>query len=158
MILDAFWRRPRNPYAIPGNTAPRATLERSLEFQRTMARALVAAGVPLMAGSDALNPTILPGKALWQEVVELEKSGLTPYQALRTATIVPGQQYRRFSKRGVVTPGWRADLVLLSRNPLASVGNLASIRGTMVGGRWMTIDAMRARMRDYARPGASAPK
>ena len=148
--VDAFWRRPGNPYR-PGNTMDPATLRQGLAFQRTMLRALTAAGVPILAGSDALNPTILPGKGTWEELDELAGAGWSPYQALRAATVVPAEQFPPFARRGVVAPGKRADLMVLRRNPLDSLGNLATIVGTMVGGRWLPIEEMRDRAGALAR-------
>ena len=158
LAVEAFWRPPRNPYsgANAANTASPAQLLNGLAFQQAMARALVAAGVPVLAGSDALNPSILPGKGLWQELSELVRAGLTPYQALRAATVVPAQSFRRLADRGVVRVGARADLVLLAENPLIDVANVASIRGTMVRGRWLPVGSLRTRMRDLAGPPSPA--
>ena len=150
LLVDAFWRRPGNPYSAQ-NTMDPATLRKGLAFQRTMLRALYAVGVPILAGSDALNPSILPGKGLWQELVEEVGSGLSPYQALRSATAVPAEQFSPFAHRGVVAPGRRADLIVLRRNPLDSIGNLSTIVGTMAGGYWLPVDGMRDRIHELAR-------
>lgn len=149
LVVDAFWRRPGNPY-LAGKTMDTATLRAGLDFQRMMLRALVDAGVPVLAGSDALNPTILPGKGLWQELLEIEAAGLSPYRTLRTATVVPAEQFPPFARRGIVAPGYRADLILLRRSPLESVENLTTIEGTMVGGRWLPVEELRARIRQFS--------
>ena len=46
---------------------------------------------------------------------------------------------------GTVTPGKRADLVLLNGNPLDSIENSRKIAGVMLGGRWLAAEDLQAR-------------
>jgi predicted amidohydrolase YtcJ len=126
---------------------------------RPFTRALNEAGVPLLLGTDASAPGMFPGKSAHIELRELVAAGLTPYQALATGTSNTGRfLYRRVrptSPFGTVTAGSRADLVLLSANPLADISHLARIAGVVVRGKWYSrvhIDSIR--MERATRPAA----
>jgi imidazolonepropionase-like amidohydrolase len=126
---------------------------------RPFTRALNEAGVPLLLGTDASAPGMFPGKSAHIELRELVAAGLTPYQALATGTSNPGRfLYRRVrptSPFGTVTAGSRADLVLLSANPLTDISHLARIAGVVVRGKWYSrvhIDSIR--MERATRPAA----
>ena len=76
------------------------------------------AGVPVLAGSDACNPGNLPGAGLHLELAKLVEAGLTPGEALRTATIdnarfIAGDR----ADFGEIAAGKRADLVLVRGDP-----------------------------------------
>ena len=53
-------------------------------------------------------------------------AGLSNLNELRSATVLPGQHFKMISERGVVTPVMRADLVLLSEDPLVDIKNTRS--------------------------------
>jgi imidazolonepropionase-like amidohydrolase len=93
-----------------------------------------------MAGTDApAMPGDGMGCGLHRELALLVEAGLTPYEALRTATAVPGAffaQKLHGEKAGVVEVGARADLILLSRNPLADISAVDSLVGVVLDGRW----------------------
>lgn len=116
-----------------------------------LTRALHDAGVPLLLGTDASAPGMFPGKSAWMELSELVDAGLTPFQALRTATSGAGAFLHRLGRErppfGTVTVGSRADLMLLDANPLTDISNVERIVGVVVQGEWYTrgqIDAMRS--------------
>ncbi len=93
------------------------------------------AGVPMLAGTDCPNPYVYPSFSLHDELGLLVHSGLTPAQALRTATINPARFLGLTDSLGVVATGKAADLVLLDRNPLEDVANTKRIRAVIQGGR-----------------------
>jgi imidazolonepropionase-like amidohydrolase len=111
------------------------------------------AGVRLLAGSDSPNPFVYPGFSLHDELGLLVHSGLTPAEALRTATINPATFLGVTDSLGTVAPGKVADLVLLDANPLADIANTKRIRAVIQGGRFLNrgaLDAMLARARARA--------
>lgn len=101
-------------------------------------RTLEDAGVPLLAGSDALTSFIRPGEGLHAELRALRDAGLSPEEVLRAATAAPGRALAPLlgEPRGTVTLGGIADLVLIEGDPLEEMGRLARPVGTMVAGRW----------------------
>jgi hypothetical protein len=93
------------------------------------------AGVPLLAGTDAPFPLVVPGNSLHEELALLVEAGLSPAAALRAATLNPAQCLGREADLGAVEPGKLADLVLLARNPLADIHNTQAVAAVLVGGR-----------------------
>ncbi|MEU8357049.1 amidohydrolase family protein [Nonomuraea sp. NPDC048882] len=87
--------------------------------------ALHAAGVPVLAGTDANDEPGVPfqvehGASLHQELRLLVEAGLSPAEALRAATSLPARHFS-LGDRGSVEPGRRADLVLIDGDPLAGI-------------------------------------
>jgi imidazolonepropionase-like amidohydrolase len=113
----------------------------NLAFQLRMARSFVDAGVSLMTGTDAsLRSLVVPGFSLHRELGELTAAGLTPYEAIRAATVAPSQVLGRRS--GTVTVGHAADLILLDGNPLLDIASLRRNAGVMARGRWFPTSAL----------------
>jgi len=102
------------------------------------------AGVPILAGSDCSNPYVYPGFSLHDELGLLVHSGLTPAEALRTATINPARFFGVTDSLGTVATGKVADLVLLDANPLADIANTKRIRAVIQGGRLLNRSALDA--------------
>jgi imidazolonepropionase-like amidohydrolase len=100
------------------------------------------AGVSLLAGSDCPNAFVYPGFAIHQELQLLVHAGLTPSEALRTATINAARFLGVTDSLGVVAPGKIADLVLLDANPLADISNTQRIRSVIQGGRVLDRTAL----------------
>jgi imidazolonepropionase-like amidohydrolase len=108
-------------------------------------RAMLAAArrneVLLLAGTDAGLPALQPGTTLITELRYMAAAGLSPYEALRTATVNAGAFARRYApgipRVGVVEVGSAADLVLLRSDPRADLGTLSKVQGVMVAGRWL---------------------
>ena len=82
--------------------------------------ALHAAGVPILAGSDAPNPGTAHGASVHRELELLVRAGLTPVEALRAATAVPADTFS-LDDRGRIAPGFKADLVLVRGDATADV-------------------------------------
>jgi imidazolonepropionase-like amidohydrolase len=111
------------------------------------------AGVPLMAGTDCPNPYVYPGFSLHDELGLLVHAGLTPAEALRTATINPARFLGLTDSLGVVATGKVADLVLLDGNPLEDIANTKRIRAVIQGGHLLdrrALDGLLARAKALA--------
>ena len=89
-------------------------------------RALHQAGVPILAGSDAPNPGTAYGASLHHELQLLTRAGLSPADALRAATRGPAEAFG-LEERGRLTPGARADLVLINGDPRTDITATLSI-------------------------------
>ena len=117
-------------------------MREKLVFGNSLTRALHEERVPLLAGSDASVPTAIPGLALHEELQHLVSLGLTPFEALCTATANVQAFFREHlpseADFGTLQAGQRANLLLLERNPLDSLQNLKSVLGVMVRGHWYT--------------------
>lgn len=112
-------------------------LRKLLAIQRELLKALSDVGVPLMAGTDATEVGPVAGFGLPHELQEFVSDGLTPYQALQTATTNPARYFRQSAEFGTIEVGKRADMLLLSGNPLANISNAQKLSGVVVRGRWL---------------------
>jgi imidazolonepropionase-like amidohydrolase len=83
-------------------------------------RRLSKAGVPLLAGTDAPAPGVAYGASVHGELEALVRDGLTPMQALAAATSVPARVFG-LSDRGRISPGMRADLLLVQGDPTKNI-------------------------------------
>ena len=92
--------------------------------------------VPLMAGTDAMNPFCFPGFSLHDELALLVESGLTPLAALQAATLNPALFLRRTADEGTIAPGKRANLVLLDADPAADIHNTTHIQAVWLEGKY----------------------
>ena len=99
------------------------------------ARLLHEAGVVLLAGTDVGIPALIPGLSLHEELELLVEAGLTPLEALRTATINPARVLGLADSLGSVEMGKLADLVLLDADPLVDIRNTQRIRAVVADGR-----------------------
>jgi imidazolonepropionase-like amidohydrolase len=104
---------------------------------------LVAAGVPILAGTDAPNPGTAHGVSLHGEMALLVEAGLTPVQALAAATSVPAAIFH-LDDRGRIAPGLRADLVLVEGDPTTDILRTRAIARVWKLGVAAERDAFRA--------------
>lgn len=140
-FITAGWN-PKNDFRLRTMT-PEAWARRKREFQRNLE--LVGffhrKGVPLIAGTDLMNPWIFPGSSLHDELGWYVQAGLTPVEALRTATVNPARYLGLADSSGTIARGKWADLVLLGADPLADIGAVRDVRAVVANGR--LVDAAR---------------
>jgi len=109
--------------------------ERAVQVFRQFVAEARWQGVQVAAGTDTPAPGVLPGAALHHELRLLVQCGFTPEEALRAATVVAAQALRQESRVGSLQPGARADMVVLSSNPLERIENLMSIQAVYLRGQ-----------------------
>jgi len=100
-------------------------------------RSLKDAGAGIVLGTDDPDPLLVSGFCVHQELRNLVDAGLTPYEAIKAGTCDAADCLGAADEFGTLTPGRRADLVMLEQNPLIDVANAAKIAGVMVRGRWL---------------------
>ena len=105
-------------------------------------KAMVRRGVRIIAGTDAGANLVVPGFSLHDELQSLNLGGMTPTQALATATINPAQMMN--SNAGAIEVGRRADLLVLDKNPLADINNTRAINTVILNGRVFGRDKLDA--------------
>ena len=96
-------------------------------------------GVRLIAGSDSGNPFVVPGFSLHQELNLLVDSGLTPIEALKTATGVAANVLGT-DEIGQIKQGCKADMVLLSEDASSDINNINRITHVILGGNIINVD------------------
>ena len=122
-------KRRLNPNAKPDN----------YENCRQSITRMHAAGIPIFAGTDAnslkQSPAPCPlGPSFHRELVLLVQAGLSPLETLRAATSGPAQFFG-MDDRGLIQVGKRADLVMVTGNPLVDIGATAALRRVWIGGK-----------------------
>lgn len=153
LLRTALWDRARNPYLAEGQDP--AFFDGLLRADEALIRELRRQQVPILAGTDALVPMIVPGFSLHDELALLVESGLTPYEALSAATRTPSEVLPQFRDVGVIEAGQIANLVLLAANPLADIAVLRRPEAVIVEGRYLDRIAIDRRLAEIAQSFAA---
>ncbi|MBT8456374.1 MAG: amidohydrolase family protein [Alphaproteobacteria bacterium] len=129
----------------------RALAQDSIALDRRTYALAHAAGVPILASSDAsfANPYLFHGFSLLDELDIYVAAGLTPGEALFTAAVAPPRFFGLEDQDGTIAPGRRADLVLLDANPLEGLATLRRPRAVIAGGTVLdraALDRMEAEL------------
>jgi imidazolonepropionase-like amidohydrolase len=131
---------------------PRAAIVKLSRLQFDESEKLVGlmyrAGVPILAGTDAMNPQCFPGFGIHDELALLVDAGLSPLAALQAATRNAAEFMGQLDRRGTIEVGKTADLVLLDKDPLADIHNTRSIQAVVLRGKLYpraALDAMLAK-------------
>jgi len=116
-----------------------ADRRRFVKKELDVIRAMRDAHVPLMAGTDtAAGVDVLPGFSLHTELEYFVEAGLSPMEALQTATRNPAEFLGLLSETGTVEKNKSANLVLLDANPLEDIRNTRKIWAVVLNGRLFT--------------------
>jgi imidazolonepropionase-like amidohydrolase len=136
---DVLWPRFTKSIIKELDTDPLPVREKFVEHELEIVRKLQAAGVPLLAGTDTpAGVDVIPGVSLHQELQRFVDAGLTPLQALQSATINPARFFGITADFGTVEKGKIADLVLLDANPLKDIHNTRKIAGVVLAGKYFS--------------------
>lgn len=114
--------------AFPGPPRPQ-----SLDNALRSVGALHAAGVDILAGTDAGNPGTAHGASMHGELALLVRAGLSPVDALAAATSLPARRFG-LGDRGRIAPGLRADLLLVDGDPTVDITATRAIAGIWKNG------------------------
>jgi imidazolonepropionase-like amidohydrolase len=142
---DVQHTRASRKVVVPTLTMMEAIVERigtvapvSYDVARSTVGDWYRAGVTVLAGTDANQAASAPasppyGTSLHHELQLLVDAGLSPVDALRSATVLAAQ-YWGLADRGVIAPGKRADLVLVDGDPLADISAVSKIAAVWCAG------------------------
>jgi imidazolonepropionase-like amidohydrolase len=112
-----------------------AAFRQEFVIKMQIVKAMQDAGIGLLAGTDFPNPYCYPGFGLHEELQWMVKAGLTPAQALRTATINPARYFDIERHTGSVAEGRLASLVILDADPLVDISNTEKINTVILRGK-----------------------
>jgi imidazolonepropionase-like amidohydrolase len=140
-VFRRQWETGRSRYVSMFSEAESAAYFRLL---LRIVSVLQRAGVELLAGTDApvASAFATPGFSLHQELELLASAGLTPIEAIRTATLNPARYFGLEDSLGTVESGKLADLILLSANPVEDIRHTQRIEGVMANGRYFDRAAL----------------
>ncbi len=145
------WRRSKASF-LAGSDYDEDLAKRFVDLRRQLILALHEAGAGLLLGSDAPQVFNVPGFAAHRELAALVDAGLTPREALLTATVNPAAFFGARNTFGAVREGLEADLLLLTADPTADIGNIAKIEAVIARGRWLSREFIDETLEGLARP------
>ena len=99
-------------------------------------------GIPIGAGTDAPLGLSIPGYSLHSELELLVQSGLSPLEALQSATVRPAEFFSLQEEMGSIDVGKKADMVLLDANPLDDITNTKRISAVVTKGNLLTSEEL----------------
>lgn len=104
-----------------------------VEAVHILLRAFIKHDVVILAGTDTNLPLVVPGISIHHELQSLVNNGMSRAQALRSATLIPGQWMN--SNTGIIAAGYDADLIILTDNPLTDISNTQKIDTVILAGK-----------------------
>jgi imidazolonepropionase-like amidohydrolase len=106
-----------------------------------------AASIPFLAGGES---HVAAGFNIHAELAGFVNAGLTPLEALQTATINPAKFLNISDETGTIEVGKSADLLLLQKNPLEKIENTRTISAVILRGRYMNSQHLEELINDVS--------
>lgn len=120
------------------------------ELRRQILRALHEGGVRIVMGTDSPQIFSVPGFSVHHEMALWVEVGMTPYEVLEAGTRRVAEYFDALDDFGTIEIGRRADLLLLTANPIDDVANVARRGGVMVNGNWWSEERIQERLAGIA--------
>ncbi|QHT70420.1 amidohydrolase family protein [Rhodocytophaga rosea] len=154
-LLQSKWLTANN---YNRDTSPErvAHIGQLVDFNVKLVRAFKKAGVPIVVGTDTGVSGVMAGFAVHDEIELLVKAGMTPLEALASATRLPASWLGIDNEVGTIEVGKRADLILLDADPLTDITNTRKIRGVFVNGRWVDRSTSQAMLSGLSKRNQAA--
>ncbi len=127
----------------------RQGVARLINNTRVLTRALHAAGVPMLVGSDNFGMQIT-GFSYHDEMEAMHQAGMPAYDVLNAATVGSARYLKRQASAGTLSIGKKAEFVLLSANPLSDIRHTRDVQGVMLKGQWLDKQALDQGLREVA--------
>ena len=147
------WRRSAVTQSAASDSAAQA-FEARANRRLALIKRMYDLKIPFLAGTDApAGYDLVPGASIHRELQLFVRAGLTPLQALQTATLNPAIYFGKTAEWGTIASGKSADLVVLARNPLVDIANTRAVVAVVADGRYYApreLDRMRLRIMELA--------
>ena len=152
-VPPAMAKQWRDSFTDEGMKKRAAWLARQAANDWKLTGELHHAGVPLLVGSDSLDPFVFPGDSFHHELAELVRAGFTPMEAIQAGTQGAAKFLGREKDFGTVEARHTADLVLLSANPVENIANTRKVWAVVRNGGYYdraALDALLTRAKEVA--------
>ena len=116
-----------------------AAATREAEVQAVNLQRVIAAGIPIVLGTDAGNPLTVHGPSVYAEMEAMQAAGMSPMAVIVSATRDAAKALRRGESLGTLEVGKAADLLVLAADPSADVRAFRTARRVMRGGQLRTV-------------------
>ncbi len=144
-----LWHPDRNPKLFRSIARDGIVRRERIHTMTQIVSRLHAAGVPILAGTDTLNPYVVPGQSLQEELVLLHRAGLSAEQAWASATQRAGDAIG-VPNIGVLAVGTPADFLVFREDPTRNLAALDSLEWVVADGRVYRVEDLRAELERYA--------
>lgn len=148
-LLQSKWLTANN-YVKNASPETATYFDNMVRFHFQLVKVFKEAGVPIVAGTDAGVSGVVAGFSLQDELELLVQAGLTPQEAINSATLLSAQWLGIDKQIGSIETGKFADLILLEQNPLTDIKNTRKIAGVFVNGKWLDKTRINAMLTDLA--------
>ena len=136
-LLRLLWEGDADGWVEKGRAADgRYPQQQAFALALTQVKQAHQLGVKIIAGTDAPDSFVFTGSGLHDELALYVQAGLTPLQALQTATVNAARYSGTADHSGQIVVGFDADLVLMSANPLVDIQALRQVQGLVIAGHW----------------------
>jgi hypothetical protein len=155
-VEERQWWKPENGMLTKYRT-PEYIAMRKREYAKTLeeVRRAQVLGVRLLAGTDITIPYTYPGFSLHDELKLFVEAGLSPMQALETATTNPALCLGLSRTWGRIAPGYTANLVLLNADPLIDISNTTKIDAVVLNGELLNRARLDQLLKDARAPAVT---
>jgi hypothetical protein len=125
---------------VQGNSA---NAKREDDIRMANLKKLAGAGVTIATGTDAGNIGTQHASSYFDELRSMQQSGLDAWQLLQASTINGAKAVGKEAHFGSIKKGMRADMLLLSKNPVEDLANWQNIDLVIKNGIAMKTDSLR---------------
>lgn len=119
-------------------------IDRKMQLMTALTRRLYDRGGDVLLGTDTGPAFTVAGRSLHDEIALNIEAGVDPYAIIYSGTVAAAEALNRSGEIGVVAPGARAELILVSGNPLVDISTLRRPVGVLMNGRFYDQKALDA--------------
>ena len=131
--VSDFWQGEIGKYRKKDDSYKKMALKKFETFKK-VTFLLYKAGVPLITGTDVMNPYCYPGYSLHREFELLSECGIPNADILKMATY-NAATFLDLENYGQIKEGFIASMVLLDENPLIDIKNTTKINSVILKGK-----------------------